>query len=506
MTVRALSHRLPQGSTRLLWNLVVVVLAVALGSSIAIAPGVTVIAIAAIIAGIAVVARPDTATPLTIGLIYSNAFVVAAQFHGAPYLLPALLPAALLLPIGYRLFVRRQPVVVTPALPLLGLYLVVQLLAALASREPAASVEELSLYVSQGLLLYIAVTNALANTELIRAAVWTVLLAGSAMAGLSVFQQVTNTFDNEYFGFAQTGGRRLVFETAQPTDGTAHLQARASGPIGEKNRYAQVLIVLIPLGLFRFWGERSTPLKLLAAGTTTIISFGVLLTFSRGAAIGFVALVLALAFFRYVTVRQLLLACLALFALGIAMPTYVERLMSLEGIEGATAGAGEVETDPVLQQRANDVLAAGLAFVENPILGIGPGRFASVYRDYAPRVGGIAGEGDFAAHSLFPGIAAETGVLGLTVFSAILFVTIRELARARALMARVRPDLASLVTGFLLAIIVYLGTSVALHMSFQRYFWLLLAMAGAAAFVALREARAMGLTDDRQPHAAAGRH
>jgi putative inorganic carbon (hco3(-)) transporter len=491
MSLNTVAARWRPASLSLPWTGLLLASGAVMGGAMALNPGLTAMALTGLIVAGIIAARPDAATPLTIGIIYSNALIVGAQYHGVPYLVPALLPAVLLLPIAYRLLVRREPLIVTPALPLLALYLVVQLVAALASGETAASMEELGLFVTQGFLLYIAVINALHSTEIVRTVIWTLLVVGTLMAGLTVFQQITTSFDNEYFGFAQTGTRRLVFEAAQTGGNPDFLQARAAGPIGEKNRYAQVLIVLIPLGLFRIWGERSTLLRMAALASTTVITFGVMLTFSRGAAVGFAALLLALTVLRYVSVRQLALTGLAVLLLAVAMPSYVERLTSLEGLGGATAGAGEVEVDPTIQQRANDVLAAMLVFVENPVLGIGPGRFSGVYQDYASRVGGLPGEVDYAAHSLFPGIASETGILGLAVFGAILLVTMRELARARALLSRHRPDLVNLTTSFLLAIIVYLGTSVALHMSFQRYFWILMAMAGAMAYLALQEARAL---------------
>jgi putative inorganic carbon (hco3(-)) transporter len=475
----------------------VVGLGMAAGAAVAVEPAVATIAFVAACIAVTLLWRPDAATPLTIGILYSNALIVGAQYHGVPYLLPALLPTALLVPIAYRLLVRRQPVIVTPVMPLLALFFLVQLLAALASGHAAESMEELGLFVTQGLLLYLAVTNALHSLAIIRTVVWTLLVVGTLLAGLTVLQQVTSTFDNNYFGFAQAGERGLRLEAAQTAENPDFRQPRAEGPIGEQNRYAQILIVLIPLGLFRFWGERSKILQAAALAMTTVITFGVVLTFSRGAALGVAAVLLALAVLRYVSIRQLALTGMAVILLGIAMPSYVERLMSLEGIGGATASAGEAETDPVIQQRANDVLAALLVFGENPVLGIGPGRFSGVYQEYAPRVGGIVGDRDFAAHSLFPGLAAETGAAGLIVFSGILIVTMRDLARSRSLLAQVRPELAHLSTGFLLAILAYLGTSVALHMSFQRYFWVLMAMAGATAYVSLKEARALILAQPK---------
>ena len=42
------------------------------------------------------------------------------------------------------------------------------------------------------------------------------------------------------------------------------MQRRLAGPLGEQNRYAQIMLMLVPLGLFRFWGERSIALRQLS--------------------------------------------------------------------------------------------------------------------------------------------------------------------------------------------------------------------------------------------------
>ncbi len=83
-------------------------------------------------------------------------------------------------------------------------------------------------------------------------------------------------------------------------------------------------------------------------------------------------------------------------------------------------------------------------------------------------------------------IAAEHGALGLVSFLAILFVTFRELSQVRRRLLDDRPDIANLATGFILAIATYLATGLFLHFSYVRYFWLMLALASATAYVARR--------------------
>jgi hypothetical protein len=74
-------------------------------------------------------------------------------------------------------------------------------------------------------------------------------------------------------------------------------------------------------------------------------------------------------------------------------------------------------------------------------------------------------------------------------------VSLVGLARARRAALATRPDLAALATGFLLSIVAYLASGVFLHLSYARYFWMMLALAGVAAIVvraAVREESTAG--------------
>lgn len=84
------------------------------------------------------------------------------------------------------------------------------------------------------------------------------------------------------------------------------------------------------------------------------------------------------------------------------------------------------------------------------------------------------------AHNLFVELAAETGVFGMSVFAAIVVVAVRRLLHVRRRWVDSRPELARLATAFLISMTAYLGTGIFLHLSYQRYFWLMLALSSAA--------------------------
>ena len=122
-------------------------------------------------------------------------------------------------------------------------------------------------------------------------------------------------------------------------------------------------------------------------------------------------------------------------------------------------------------------------------MGVGPGLFPSYYQQYAREVSAAQIDtrvdlSEREAHNLYTGIAAEYGGLGLACFLGILFVTIRDLLRARRRWLAERPEIAHLAAGLVLAIIGYMVSGLFLHLKYERYFWLLLALAGVAGVLA----------------------
>jgi O-antigen ligase len=97
------------------------------------------------------------------------------------------------------------------------------------------------------------------------------------------------------------------------------------------------------------------------------------------------------------------------------------------------------------------------------------------------------------AHSLYLEMAAETGVVGLIVFLAIPAWLAVRLWFLRRYWSHVNEERALLASAFLMALIGYFGTAVFLHLAYQRYYWLLLGLTGAAVHL-LSQRSARGVT------------
>jgi len=198
-------------------------------------------------------------------------------------------------------------------------------------------------------------------------------------------------------------------------------------------------------------------------------------------------------FLRQIKARHLALGVLALAVVIAAIPSYRARVASLGSVQGANAQAGSqnASTDQSVRARATEMRAALLAVESHALLGLGPGGFPLHYQQYALQAGGEVHERvkfgpdkgqepERQAHDLYLSVATDNGGVGLLLFVAMIIVTLRSLLRVRR---RANADgdaaTAGLATGYVLAVVGFLTTGVFLSLAYERYYWLLLALATA---------------------------
>jgi hypothetical protein len=470
------------------WAPVACIALVTLGAVLVVLAGQPWLALAGMIAipvVLAAFSRSDRLVQLVLFLIYTNAAVIANKFHGVPLPVVAAVPLLLGIPIAQWVILRGQKIVVPPAVPLMLAFLVVQLVGALFAAEPDKSLPSVVEFAVEGIALYLLVVNAIRTQDTLRGAVWTLVLAGAFMGALVFYQQVTGTYDRNYGGFAQVSN--AAFEIGEDVSGAELLQPRLAGPLGVQNRFAQTLAMLLPLALALFWSARSLGARFLALACFQLVGIGIALAFSRGAAVGIAFMFLCMLFMGYIRLRHLAVVCAMVALVAVAVPQYAVRLTSLARVGNALeigSAAGFRNTDGATKSRLTEMLGAALAFADHPVVGVGPGMYREHYREYAERAGLKVKMTDRESHSLYLGIAAEHGLLGLLAFTLIVAVTFWELVRARRRWRRERPELANLVGGLLMALVGYLAIGFFLHFAYIRYFWLVMGLAAAASRVA----------------------
>jgi O-antigen ligase len=461
--------------------LVAVAMSAALGAVGGGNPVLAIVAAGAVLLALTMAIRPDATALVVVGVLYSNAAVIAVQFHGVPFIAAAGVPFLLVVPVGYELIVRRRPVVITSAFPLIALFLLIQVVGALLADDVASSTSDVEIFLVEGIGLYFMLTNTIRSLDTLRRVVWVLLAVGVFIGLLSAYQDVTKTYSNDYWGFAQMSLATL--DTGVTTLSGATLQPRLAGPIGETNRYAQIMLMLVPLGLFWAVSARSQIPRVAAFAAAGAASVGVALTFSRGAAVGFFLVLAIMVVLGYIKPIQVFVVALGIALLLVAFPQYGSRVGTI--VATVTGDTASGSPDTAVLSRATEAITAVLVFADHPILGVGPGRFPSYYRLYADDVGILVKQRDREAHDLYLGILAEEGIVGFVVFMGILGITLRDLIRVRRRWLKTRPDIAAMATGLLLSIVTYMTTGLFLHLSYARYFWLMLALAGAAAHIGL---------------------
>jgi len=385
---------------------------------------------------------------------------------------------------------RGQKIIVTPVVPLMLAFFAIQLLGALFSAEPDKALPNLFEFAIEGIALYILVVNAIRTPDTLRRSIWTLVVAGACMGALVFYQQVTGTYDRNYGGFAQVSN--AAFEIGEDVTGEEILQPRLTGPLGVQNRFAQTLAMLLPLALALFWSARSVKARLVALACFQLVGIGIALAFSRGAAVGVAFMFLCMLGMGYIRLRHLVVVGVMLVLVALAVPQYAVRLSSLARVGDALelgSSTGFRNTDGATRSRLTEMLGAALAFADHPVMGVGPGMYREHYREYAERAGLKVKTTDRESHSLYLGLAAEHGLLGLLVFTAIVGVTFWELSRARRRWRRKHPELANLAGGLLMALVGYLAIGFFLHFAYIRYFWLVMGLASAASRVAPAPAR-----------------
>ena len=413
----------------------------------------------------------------------------------------------LCIPLLYQFLVRKEKLVFDRGFYLMLGYFAVFLASSFFARDKAIVTTQITDFLVEGFAIYLLVVNVVREYATLRRGTWALLLAGSFMGGLSVLQHITHTETSNYGGLAMLGaeldfnpiGRRATLswadaENLHPQGATSSAQGvqfRSAGPIGEPNRYAQVLVVLLPLAALRFRKEGSRLLRWLALACAALIFGGMLLTLSRGAMFTAVVIFGLLACFRFVRPLHVVVAALCLSLLVMALdPDAAVRFASLGGVKAVLANKTANYNEPIDSQTGlpdSSVVrryvlnvAAWHVFLDYPILGVGPGHFAEFYAmPYGNRVGLIEQLKKYRGHNLYFETLAETGILGLASFMAIILAIMHGLWRAWRRLRNIGSEYADTAIAFFLCLVTYLISAIFAHLSYQRYFWLLMALCSA---------------------------
>jgi O-antigen ligase len=257
---------------------------------------------------------------------------------------------------------------------------------------------------SKVILVYLLAVNTITTPKRLERFTWILVLSVGYVALLTMMDYVRGT--NVW-----AHGTRAV--------------GAVNGFMANPNDLATNMVAFLPLAAFTAMRRRATPMtRLLALGCVAVMLAAAVASGSRG---GFLGLIVMMAVFGAMAVRKrpgLLVVGVfaALCALPLVPSSYWHRIASITDESKDDYGSAEAR-----RTLARESLEA---FAENPLVGVGAGNFKA----WKPSREGAWHE----SHNVVLQVAAELGLVGLTVFFFMVgrafqgvFATRRLLRRAR---------------------------------------------------------------------------
>lgn len=440
------------------------------------------------------VVRPELAIVLTMFALYVNFPAILTKRHGVAPVLAGSFILLLALPLARAVVLRRQAFRLDRVTGLMLVFLGILLVSSLGAIDQQLALFSVLEYALEGLLLYMLVVNSVRDMATLRRVMWTLVAAGALVSALTLYQEVTGSYEQEFGGLAYRNYEDMATD-AGGSVAKRRTWDRAQGPVNDPNRFAQILIVLLPMTIFLQRTARTRAARLGAAAAGVLVLIGMSLTLSRGAYVALAVIGVVMLVVKWARLWRVV-AAVALLALALPMmtPHFVPRLMSISGVgalvSGEPAAARTADSSTLLRTTA--MLAALRVSLDHPVLGVGPGQFAPFYvREYASALDVRFRDLDrpYRAHNLYLELAAELGLVGLAAFLVIVGTVLYGLWRARGIWRGVDPERSDLATALALSLIAYLSTGLFLHLNFLRYYWLLVALAGVALHVTAARGR-----------------
>lgn len=428
-------------------------------------PLIAVIGFIGALVGIIMALNVDLGLLALIFMTFTRFSDVLVNNHGLPSIAK---PFILLLAVGIVvrwLLYNRPPRGWDRALLLVGAYGVVVILSLIYAKDYIRSYDAASDFLKDG-IISIMIVMILQHEKVFRNVAWTLVAAGVFMGTISVFQYFTGAFSNSFWGFGQTSLSNIVGDSQN---------YRISGPFSDPNSYAQLIVVLVPLALDRLMSARSNIARLIAIWALVVCSLTVIITFSRG---GFLSLVVVLgiyAIWKGLSFGNWMLISTLVLGVVLMLPAqYMERLSTLTSF---LPGSQSSQNDVSFVGRLSENIIGVQMFLDHPILGVGVKNYPVYYIDYSRGLGLDQRRTERSPHSLYLEVAAEQGIVGVVVFSVLLYNAFNGLLFAKRTFYQLESyEMERLTVSIMIGFIGYLTSAVFLHGAYPRPFWVLIGL------------------------------
>jgi|GEM_PF-781194 len=432
---------------------------------------------------LSILARPFLGMYILTVFTYTNLSTVLNEAFGVPSVNKILVVLILVAVMGTRILLQRKPLIFRSTEGAIMLYVIVTTVSAVISTGLDEETMKNVLDIVKDFILIFIIVQLSVEEHSWKYSQW--ILIGSAV-GLSLltwFQFTTGSYDMDFFGLATSRTDSVQGDTSAYID--FH---RVGGPVGDPNFYAQMLVMVLPLAVYRFLTDPSKFARMLGGLAVVIIGGAIIFTYSRATLMVMIAVIGMILVERRVPIWKIAIGGSLVFVLVFPLlPTsFKARMLTIVGLDTSS----KEQEDVSAQGRLSELLVAIEMFKEYPVYGIGFAQYEVNYQNYSAFIGLDQRIENRQAHNLYLEIAGETGMIGLATFTIMILFVFRAGYYARITLNKLgRYDLIPWLAAVNFGVGAYMLNSIFLHDDYFRFFWLAVAFAvGASAMAeALKE-------------------
>lgn len=206
--------------------------------------------------------QPELLVVALLGITWGYISEVLVKFHGVPSVAKSLVVLMVVLVLQRRFFGARTPLKSHPLLWWMVGYMAVVgvgLWYAMSFQRTWLVVIDFA----KELLLFFVVINLISTERWLERGAWAMLLVGAVLGGLTLYQEVTRNYGNDFGGFARS-------DVGAIAEGVAN-RARAGGPTSEPNAFGQQMLVLAPIGLWAALYARTLPARAVGGAAAFVV-------------------------------------------------------------------------------------------------------------------------------------------------------------------------------------------------------------------------------------------
>jgi O-antigen ligase len=418
--------------------------------------------------------QPDYGLLIFIFVTVTQVSNVAIKFYGAPSIaqpLAGLLMAVILLRV---VLYKELPLNWGRITPVLVIYVVALFISMFnASDFKVSSAAFIGFF--KDALGGVIVILLIQRPGSFRKAVWALVIAGIFMGSISVFQTITRTYDNNYFGFGR-------WESQSSGEGSRN---RLTGPYDNPNAYSQVLVVIFALSLERLWHEKRSLLRIFAGLAAVVSGLTIVFTYSRGGVLTLIATTGIL----FLQNRPRLFPILMTAVVGLALIQFLpaDYTKYISTVQDILPGQGDNQVyDSSFRGRLSENIAAWRMFLSDPLFGVGLGNYEIQYQNYSRQIGLDVRRTARTPASLYLEVLSEQGLIGMASFVLLIYTVFASLivARRKFIQAGLQ-DQSNIAMALIAAFTGYMIAATVKNSAYSNVYWILVGIALSATPVSL---------------------